>query len=79
MRRFTNKNYYYYYHDLNAPPTQQWQAVTIILFEHKLIFSSVCMCLMESRDYSEDMNTESVSEFMLCEIMFIQNSNPCLQ
>ena len=24
------------YIDLNAPPAQQWQAVTIILFEHKL-------------------------------------------
>jgi len=41
IRRFTNTNYYYYYHDLNASPTKQWQAVTFILFEHKLqvIFS----------------------------------------
>ena len=48
------------YHDLNAPPTQQWQAVTIILFEHKLqvIFSSFCMCLMESYI---NIDNESVS------------------
>ena len=49
------------------------------------------MCLMESyinidneflkepRDISDEMNTGNVSEFMLCEIVFIQNNNPCLQ
>ena len=50
------------------------------------------MCLMESyiniynesvsrnsRDISDEMNTGNVSEFMLCEIMLIQNNNPYLQ
>ena len=50
------------------------------------------MCLMDSyinidnefvkkkpRDISDEMNTGNVSEFMLCEIMFIQNNNQCLQ
>ena len=50
------------------------------------------MCLMESYinidnefvpknpDISDEMNTGNVSEFMLCESMFIQNNiNPCLQ
>ena len=35
-------------------------------------------CFKEPRDISDEMNTGNVSEFMLCEIMFVQNNNPCL-